>query len=313
MAPTTTSKREAAVRDVYATTEADRAKISALRVGQPVEIDGRLDKLPWASVPRSDRFVDMVTGEPGLFDTRVAATWDRENLYVAYWVEQPFLRSHVTERDALVWYDHGDVELFIAGPDSYYELQVNPRGTIYEVLHIWADACTPGGRFDRLEFDPRRRNARGFTGNGDPSHWDWDGLHPRGNRWAFLDWDLPGLRVAVQLEGTLNDDRDVDRGWTAEIAVPWESVSLLSGERADPAPGDIRSCCFARFENLAVNGRPVRPVTGWTLNRHGRYDIHAPELWPLVELSEELVPEPSDADPAAVDGPDRASERESDD
>jgi hypothetical protein len=282
-----TSARDDAVRAAYGVTERDRARLRALRTTRPPKIDGRLDEEAWGLTTRSGRFVDLVTGAPSLYDTRVAALWDDRCLYVGYWIEQPFLRSRLTTRDDLVWYDHGDVEFFIAGTDAYYELELNPLGTIYEVLHVWADACTPGGPFDRPEFDPRARAGRGFVGNGDPDRWGWDGLHPRGHRWAFLDWDLPGLQVGVQLQGTLNDDSDVDQGWTVEVAIPWSGIAIVAGREISPAPGDIWRCCFARFDNLELNGRQITPTTGWTLNRHGRYDIHVPETWSLLELSED--------------------------
>jgi len=272
----------------YGLTEADLARIVARRTRAGPSLDGRLDEAAWAAADWSGRFVDMVSGVPGLYDTRVAALWDDEALYVGYRVEEPFVRGRLTERDDLIWYDD-DVELFIAGPDAYYEIEVNALGTIYEVLHLWADACVPGGPFDRPEFDPRRRDARGFTGNGDPEHWDWDGLHPRGHRWSFLDWDLPGLRAVVHVDGTLNDDRDVDRGWTVELALPWAGLAAIGGHDLPPRAGDEWRCCFARFKNLEFNGRRILPTAGWTLNRHGRYDIHVPEAFSLLTLSDEVA------------------------
>lgn len=275
------------VRAAYGVAEGDLVRLVARRTARPPEIDGHLDKDIWGRAVRSGRFVDLVTGAPGLYDTRIAALWDEHCLYLAYWVEQPFLRARYVERDDLVWYDHSDVEFFLAGSDAYYELEVNPLGTIYEVLHVWADACEPGGPFDRPEFDPRARAGRGFVGNGDPDHWTWDGTHPRGHRWSFLDWDLPGVRVGVQLQGTLNDDTDIDRGWTVEVAVPWKGISIVAGHEVWPRPGDVWRCCFARFENLILNGKPILPTTGWALNRVGRYDIHVPETWSLLDISDE--------------------------
>ena len=36
----------------------------------------------------------------------------------------------------------------------------------------------------------------------------------------FLDWDLDGIRSAVRIDGKINDNSFVDKGWTAEIAFP---------------------------------------------------------------------------------------------
>jgi len=39
--------------------------------------------------PKSTPFVDIVTGEPAWFDTRVALLWDDDNLYFGFWIEEP--------------------------------------------------------------------------------------------------------------------------------------------------------------------------------------------------------------------------------
>jgi TatD DNase family protein len=52
-------------------------------------IDGRLDKPVWQSAPVSEPFVDIVTGEPAWFDTRVRMLWDEIYLYFGYTAEEP--------------------------------------------------------------------------------------------------------------------------------------------------------------------------------------------------------------------------------
>jgi hypothetical protein len=291
--PTTRRPSAEDVLAAYGIGEREITHLEALRTSVRPALDGRTDGPPWDGAAWSSRFVDLVTGGPAVYDTRVACLWDDEALYVGFRVEEPFLEASLIERDALIWYEN-DVELFVAGPDACWELELNQLGTIYEVLHVWADAAREGGSWHVPAYDPRTRDARGFTGNGDPDRWDWDGLHPRGHRWAFLDWDLSGLKVAVALDGTLNDHSDVDRGWSAELAVPWSALrEVIDGpkavQRSAPRAGSTLRCCFARYENFTLGGRPVTPATGWTLNRHGRYDIHVPEAFPIVHLSAQEI------------------------
>jgi hypothetical protein len=127
-------------------------------------------------VPRSPRFVDMVSGEPALYDTRMACQWDESRLYVAYWVEEPQVRATLTERDSFIWNDN-DVEFFMSGDDCYYEIEINAFGTVYEVLLVWQDAMKRGGRFDRPELDLYGGNVDLLGGFQDASRWD---RHPRG-------------------------------------------------------------------------------------------------------------------------------------
>lgn len=82
----------------FACTEKGIASYEARRAAGPIKIDGLLDEPSWQKAEKSPRFVDMVTGEPGWYDTRVAVMWDDENLYVGYWIEQPYVEAHLTEQ-----------------------------------------------------------------------------------------------------------------------------------------------------------------------------------------------------------------------
>jgi len=262
--------------------EKDLARYTCFRAGGPVEIDGRLDKPAWRKAQKSARFVDLVSGVPGFLGTRMASFWDDENLYVAFWVEEPDVRARLAERDALVWTEN-DVEIFIGGEDCYYEFEINALGTVYEVFYIWQDAYKKGSRFDVPEFDLLSRRVDVLGGFQDVLRW---GKHPRGARWAFMDWDFPGLRAAVQVAGTINDASDIDTGWTAEIAFPWRGMKVLAGSRpVPPRDGDVWRMDFSRFELLEYCGVKAEPHPGWALNRHGVYDSHIPECFSFVHFS----------------------------
>lgn len=245
-------------------------------------MNGRVDAGPWAEAEWSPRFVDMVTGAPGWWDTRAAALWDEEALYVGFRVEEPFVRAELTERDSLIFQEN-DIELFIDGGDWYYELEVNARNTLYEVLFVWKDSPL----LARPEFDPRGREALTFGGDYDrkPGSF-WRGTHPRGPRWAFLDWDYPGLRSAVWVDGTLNDDTDIDRGWSVTLALPWAGLRDLSGGRVlPPAEGEEWRMFFGRFQKLEAGGREIEPHPAWCWTPHGVYDTHLPERFTRVRFS----------------------------
>ena len=253
---------------------------AAHRVERRFVVDGRLDKEPWRSAPRSPRFVDLVSGAPGLLDTRIAALWDDQYLYLGFWIEEPRVRARFTERDSFLWMEN-DVEVFVGGDDCYYELQVNALGTVYEVLYVWQDAFRASDRFMRAGLDLATRNVDVLGGFQDGSR---HGRHPRGKRWAFMDWDLSGLRSAVQIDGTINDDSDVDRGWTVELALPWSGLAPLFTRPWPPREGDTLRLDISRFEHLEAGGRPLSPAAGWALNPHGIYDSHIPECFSFIHL-----------------------------
>jgi len=270
----------------YGCPEEDLVHYICHKTNRAPKIDGKLDDPCWQKAPKSQRFVDLVTGIPGFLDTRMAALWDNRNFYVAYWIEEPNVQARLTERDSFIWTEN-DVELFIAGPDGYYEFQINAAATIYEVFYIWQDAYKKGGNFDRPEFDLASHRVDVLGGFQDASRY---GKHPRGRRWAFMDWDFPGLTWAVGVDGTLNDDRDIDRGWTVELSFPWKSMEALAqGRPLPPNNGDMWRMDFSRFEALHCCGSRVEPGPGWALNRHGVYDSHIPECFSFVHFSDSAV------------------------
>lgn len=264
--------------------------VPCYRTRTPFPVDGNLDKSPWSVAPRSPRFVDMVTGHPGFFDTRASILWDDTNLYTAFWLEEPFVAAEQTERDSLVFLEN-DVEVFIDGGDSYYEFEINALGTVYEVFFVWKDAYAKSPRWQSPEFDLIGQDALSFGGDYDrqgPTF--WRGTHPRGTRWAFRRWDLAGLKSAVQVDGTLNDPTTVDRGWRVELAFPWASMAPLANGRAlPPRPGDRWRLFFGRFEKLMSGGAEVQPHPAWCWTPHYVFDTHMPERWTQVEFREEAV------------------------
>lgn len=266
------------------------ADYTCYRTRHPLDIDGDLTKPAWKLAPRSPRFVDMVTGDPGHFDTRAAALWDDRAFYVSFDVEEPFVEAHLARRDSLI-FNENDVEVFIDGGDCYYEFEINALNTVYEVFFVWQDALGRGTRFAVPEFDLLSRKAVTFGGNFDRSgEYFWRGTHPRGLRWAFLDWDLPGLQSAVKVDGALNQRHIVDRGWTVEIAFPWEGMKwLANGRSLPPREGDVWRFFFGRFEKMVHGGIEVEPHPAWVWTPHGVYDTHQPDRWTAVEFSTRFV------------------------
>ncbi|HTF20461.1 MAG TPA: carbohydrate-binding family 9-like protein [Chryseolinea sp.] len=267
-----------AVQSPFPCNDADIPRYQAAYTKQKPVIDGKLNDAVWKNALRSAPFRDLIKGTKTLLDTRAAVIWDEEFLYIAYWIEEPDVKATLKERDAPIYNDN-DVELFIAGSDGYYEFEINAYSTIYEVLFFWEQEFTRKGYAQMAEFNRNDPKAREFNGVGFKTH-------PRGKRIGFWNWDFPGLEKAVFVEGTLNDHRDKDKGWTVELALPWKGLELLAkgdGRSVPPKPGDTWRMDFSRFNTYKA---PQDDSGGWAWSSHGVWDSHVPECFPFIRFVE---------------------------
>jgi hypothetical protein len=264
------------------------ARYTAFCVSEPIHIDGNLDEPAWKAASVSPRFVDIITGRPVIHDTRAAVVWDDQYLYVSYRVEEPFVHAKFTNHNDFIYQDN-DVECFIAGPDAYYELELNAFNTCYEVFFAWEDTLERSGLSKLPEFERSKLvafNGVGFTN------------HVRGGRLGNFNHAFPGLKTAVHVDGTINNDTDRDRGWTVELAFPWKSMKWLAtdGRALPPKDGDVWRMDFSRF-NTYKEAPPASDSGGWFWTRHGVWDSHIPECFAFITFSTNAVQKPQAREP----------------
>ena len=232
------------------------------RTSQPLTIDGRLEEDAWKKVYWSEDFIDIQgkSKPKPRYKTRVKLLWDDDYFYIGAELEEPQVWATLTKRDSIIYQDN-DFEVFI-DPDGdshlYYELEINALNTVWDLLLV----------------KPYR--------DGGP---------------AIHSWDIQGLKTAVAVNGTLNDPKDKDKGWTVEIALPWEVLKEASPFKKRPEPGESWRLNFSRVEYRVkiVDGsyqKEKDPTTGrdlpednWTWAPQGLINIHYPEMWGYVQFT----------------------------
>jgi hypothetical protein len=122
----------------------------------------------------------------------------------------------------------------------------------------------------------------------------WDLMLPRpyrdGGR-AVDAWEIPGLKSAVQLDGTLNDPRDTDRGWSVELAFPIRVLTEQTRRYTPPKNGDQWRVNFSRVDwlmqvaDLGYRKVPDTKENNWVWSPQGVIDMHRPETWGYVQFS----------------------------
>jgi hypothetical protein len=223
----------------------------------PLQIDGRLDKADWQRAAWTRDFQDIEgDAKPApRFRTRAKMLWDERYFYVGAELEEPHVWATLTNHDAVIFRDN-DFEVFI-----------DPNGDSHEYYEIEINALN--AEWDLLLKKPYK--------DGGP---------------ALNEWEIPGLKTAVHVQGTLNDPSDVDRGWSVELAFPWEVLREYAHCPAPPREGDQWRVNFSRVEwqIQIANGKnekvPGKPEDNWVWSPQGIVDMHRPEKWGYVQFTE---------------------------
>ena len=227
------------------------------RADTPVNVDGKLDDGVWQAVPWTDDFVDIEgdTKPRPRFRTRAKMLWDVYYFYVAALMEEPHVWGTLTKHDAVIFHDN-DFEVFI-----------DPNGDNHEYCEFEMNALNTGWDL----FLPRPYKDGGRADNG---------------------WEIPGLKSAVDVAGTLNDPSDHDQGWSVEIAIPWNSLRDFAHRTTPPHDGDQWRINFSRVEwQHEIEAGKYRKVPrtredNWVWSPQGVIDMHRPERWGFVQFSQ---------------------------
>jgi eukaryotic-like serine/threonine-protein kinase len=232
----------------------------AYRASGPLVLDGKLDEAVWQAAPWTDDFVD-IEGErrlPPRFRTRAKMLWDDDYFYIAAELEEPHTQGTYKRHDSYIFHEDNDFEVFL-NPDgnnlNYAELEMNALNTTWDL-----------------------RLKKPYNAGGDGED----------------DWEIPGLKTAVHVAGTINNPRDVDERWTIEIAIPWRIAGALDNNQqtnGPPRDGDQWRVNFSRVEWRfdIVAGRYVRRADrredNWVWSPQGVVNMHQPDTWGYVQFS----------------------------
>ena len=215
------------------------------RVG--ISIDGLLDEPAWQTAGpvmlKENRSGHTIDNDR--ISTRVMTCYDDSTLYIAFVCNDPDIWTTYRQRDEHLWKEEA-VEVFIEAdemPDTYVEIEVSPANVL----------------FDSYIIDPQNIDIP-----------------------ATAAFDLPGIRTAVSIAGTLNVRDDIDNSWNVEIAVPFRDLATerikqvstataikinfyrLEKSRGMESAGHAWSPTGARFHTPSAFGRlifnsPARP------------------------------------------------------
>lgn len=222
----------------------------------PPAINGRLDDASWQAAPWTDLFVDIEGDKKPRprFRTRAKMLWDTNYFYIAAELQEPQVWATLTEHDSVIFQDN-DFEIFMdpnGDNHQYYEIEINALNTVWDL-----------------------RLVKPYKDGGP----------------ALNEWEIPGLKSAVHVDGKMNDPSFVNKGWTVEMAIPWKALAEFADRPAPPRHGDQWRLNFSRVEWRVevVNGKyqkvPASKEDNWVWSPQWVVDMHRPENWGYVQFS----------------------------
>ncbi|MFT5737753.1 MAG: hypothetical protein ACI9SG_002103 [Maribacter sp.] len=234
----------------------------AYNTTETVTVDGKMTELAWQKAQWSQLFKDIEGEKAATHQTRVKMIWDEDNLYFFAQLNEPQVWATLKQKDTVIFYNN-DFEIFI-DPDGdthdYYELEINALNTIWD-----------------LYLSKPYRNG---------SH-------------VLTNWDVKGLQSAVQINGTLNDPKDIDEGWSIEIAIPWSFTKGPVGKTIVPKNEFWRlnfsrvnwdyELTDQRYSRKKDGNGNYLPEYNWVWSPQGVINMHEPEHWGYVYFSVEAV------------------------
>lgn len=247
------------------------------RTSTALTVDGFLTEPAWQNVAWSEFFTDIegsLKPDP-IYKTRVKMLWDSKFLYIAAELEEPHVWATLTERESVIFNDN-DFEIFI-DPDgdthNYVEYEMNAFNTQWDLLLLKPYRDSP------------KQNV------------------------VIDNWNFNGVKSMVHVDGTINDCKDTDRGWSLEIALPLDALKEISSTGKLPVQGEQYRVNFSRVEWLVdvVDGKykkrtqlvgrkeKILPENNWVWSPQGVIAMHQPETWGFLQFSEKIAGEGFDA------------------
>lgn len=225
--------------------DAKRPKYTIQRAAGKIVIDGKLDEPSWKTAKSVGDF-KFPWYKAGKKEQTVAKLlWDDEYLYVSYICEDAHISGVTSKRDGPVWRDDC-VEVFIAP---------NPK--------------RPNDYFN-IEM-----NVRGAML--DQHHPDGPGVKVK------KQWNSIGVKIKVTIDGTLNNDKDRDRRWILEAAIPLKNYGKVA-KNTPPKPGDVWHLNLNR-----CGGKTNEQYSQWSPSRTKSPAFHVPRDFGRVIFSSSVA------------------------
>ncbi|MCL7762494.1 carbohydrate-binding family 9-like protein [Polaribacter sp. Z014] len=217
------------------------------KTNEPIIIDGKMDEAIWSKT--ESRTFDFTYNDEKPSDkqkTTLRMLWDENNLYLFYELEDKYLNARETERDGAPYFDDC-AEIFIIPTseslDTHFCFEIN----LFKAVN------------DLLYFNDYYQGTNTALKTFNPDH-----------------------QVEVVYNGTVNNNSDIDKGWTMELKIPLTTFGFLSKFEPVQEGNKWRFLAIRQERNEAEGERRITstifPI--YDISK----DVHQPDKFGLMEF-----------------------------
>lgn len=209
-----------------------------------IVIDGNLND--WVTIPYSSTFVKHDDNTTSTQKTKAKVTWDNENLYLAFDVEDTEIVGKIQSQDA-AFFETDDLVEFFIDPDgdgqNYLEIGINASGSVYDYVIKCPNASCGGWADDQV-------------------------------------FDVKDMEIETTIDGTLNNPNDVDTGYIVECKIPFSSLTNISaGNFTKPSNNNSWKMNLFRIDYGIKNSVEYQ---AWT--PHNVFGFHQPSKFGVIHF-----------------------------
>ncbi|WP_147415853.1 carbohydrate-binding family 9-like protein [Ulvibacterium marinum] len=227
----------------------EQSIFEASKTNQKIVVDGKLNEEVWQRTEaRTLDYFYRIEQQDDEQKTTFRMLWDEQNIYLFYQMEDKFLTVRETRRDGEPYLDDCAEIFFITAPDSldtHFGYELNLNKASNDFIY-----------FNR---------------------------YYKGKDVVYKTFN-PEFKVEITYDGTINDNSDIDKGWTMEMAIPISNFGEL-GEIEPIQKGTHWAILAVRQDRNDLNGNRRSTSTLFPIYDISK-NVHQANRFGLVEFIE---------------------------
>ncbi|WP_430934894.1 carbohydrate-binding family 9-like protein [Saccharicrinis sp. 156] len=224
--------------------------IKVLKATSPIIIDGRADESSWQRAQAHPfNYFKNIQKPSDKQNTTLKMLWDDDHIYLFYECKDKYITARMKDRDGWTFVDDC-AEIFLIPSNDKIDMHFGFELNLY-------------------------KTANDFVFIND--------VHKDGN--FVVKAYNPEYKVEVTIDGTINDNSDIDNGWTMEMAIPIEAFYTV-GPVTPVEEGAIWTFMAIRQDRNEVEGQRVTASTIFPLKGNDK-NVHNPKSFGLMQFVNE--------------------------